>query len=414
MYMEYAQPTPQLLKFQENNNSETRHGVPKLVGSFSKSLYISVVTDTWRPDINGVALTSGKMMDGLINLGARIQLIQPVISDPNDEPVYEVVTVAGFRLPFYREVSLGVSSRKLIKKQWTHKRPDLVIIITEGLLGRSAMANARQLDIPVISEYHTNFQQYTRHYGFGFFESLINSYLCRFHNRAQTTLVPTDDIRQKLEKKGYHSLQTVARGIDTDLFNPNRRSEKLRRSWGLEPDQLAVIYVGRIAPEKNIDLAVRAFRRLQKINTRARFILVGDGPYRSQLEAEHQDFVFCGMQRDEALAAHYASADLYLFPSVTETFGNVLLEAMASGLPSVCFDYAAARRHARNRVNACSVTLNADKEFISAAVELASNRSLCRMLGNNARMSIMEYSWESVYRSYAGIINSVLTQREKP
>lgn len=412
--MEYVQATPQLLKLQHNDRSKTRPDVPNLVGSFSKSLYISVVTDTWRPDINGVALTSGKMMDGLVNLGARIQLVQPVIANPSDEPEYEVLTVAGFRLPFYREVSLGVSSRKLLRRQWSHKRPDLVIIITEGLLGRSAMVNAQRLEIPVISEYHTNFQQYTRHYGFGFLESLINSYLRRFHNRAQMTLVPTDDIRQKLEKKGYRTLLTVARGIDTDLFNPNRRCEKLRRSWGLEPDQLAVIYVGRIAPEKNIDLAVSAFRRLQKINTRARFILVGDGPYRSQLESEHQDFIFCGMQRDEALAAHYASADLYLFPSITETFGNVLLEAMASGLPSVCFDYAAARRHARNRVNARSVILNNNKEFISAAVELASNRTLCRMIGNNARMSIMEYSWESVYRSYAGIINSVLKQREKP
>ncbi len=411
--MEYVQNQPQLFGFQSNARDRLLANPGKLHGNFSSPVYISVVTDTWRPDINGVALTCGKMVDGFAELGAQIQLVQPVIKDADCEPEYEVVSVVGIKLPFYREVTIGVSSKNLLKQNWRKKRPDMVLVITEGLLGRSAMNVAQSMNIPVISEYHTNFQQYTRHYGFGLLEAIINNHLRRFHNRSVTTLVPTDEIKQKLSNKGFKSLITVARGVDTQLFTPNRRSEKLRRQWNLDPDQLAVIYVGRIAPEKNIDLAIKSFRRLEKINSRARFILVGDGPSRQKIESDNPDFFFCGMQTNESLATHYASADLYLFPSITETFGNVLLEAMASGLPAVCFDYAAAKRHVRNHYNGRSIPLENEAAFIKAAIELSSNTVLRKSIGNYARTSILEHSWENVYRSYAGIIENILTRGKK-
>ena len=385
-------------------------GTEQLTGNFSGKPVIAVVSETWRPDINGVALTCGKIVDGLASLGAEIHLFQTVAAEKLVEPELNVHTIHGLKLPFYRDVKLGRPCTSLLKREWRKRRPDLVLIVTEGLLGHSAMKAATGLGIPVFSEYHTNFQQYTRFYGVSLIEKLVNAHLRRFHNRAEVSFVPTDEIRNTLSRQGYMNLVTVARGVDTELFNPAQRSQALRRQWGLQEEDLAVLYVGRVAAEKNIDLAVRAFRRVQLLNPRAKFVLVGDGPVRQRLQRENPDFIYCGMQRGEELARHYASADLFVFPSLTETFGNVLIEALASGLPAVAFDYAAAKRHVRDHYNARSVPPENDEAFLRAAADLATQAGVRRSLGAQARASMLDNSWESVYRRLAAIIEQRIAQ----
>ena len=385
-------------------------GTEQLTGNFSGKPVIAVVSETWRPDINGVALTCGKIVDGLASLGAEIHLFQTVAAEKLVEPELNVHTIHGLKLPFYRDVKLGRPCTSLLKREWRKRRPDLVLIVTEGLLGHSAMKAATGLGIPVFSEYHTNFQQYTRFYGVSLIEKLVNAHLRRFHNRAEVSFVPTDEIRKTLSRQGYMNLVTVARGVDTELFNPAQRSQALRQQWGLQEEDLAVLYVGRVAAEKNIDLAVRAFRRVQLLNPRAKFVLVGDGPVRQRLQRENPDFIYCGMQRGEELARHYASADLFVFPSLTETFGNVLIEALASGLPAVAFDYAAAKRHVRDHYNARSVPPENDEAFLRAAADLATQAGVRRSLGAQARASMLDNSWESVYRRLAAIIEQRIAQ----
>ena len=385
-------------------------GTEQLTGNFSGKPVIAVVSETWRPDINGVALTCGKIVDGLASLGAEIHLFQTVAAEKLVEPELNVHTIHGLKLPFYRDVKLGRPCTSLLKREWRKRRPDLVLIVTEGLLGHSAMKAATGLGIPVFSEYHTNFQQYTRFYGVSLIEKLVNAHLRRFHNRAEVSFVPTDEIRKTLSRQGYMNLVTVARGVDTELFNPAQRSQALRQKWGLQEEDLAVLYVGRVAAEKNIDLAVRAYRRVQLLNPRAKFVLVGDGPVRQRLQRENPDFIYCGMQRGEELARHYASADLFVFPSLTETFGNVLIEALASGLPAVAFDYAAAKRHVRDHYNARSVPPENDEAFLRAAADLATQAGVRRSLGAQARASMLDNSWESVYRRLAAIIEQRIAQ----
>ncbi|MDO6460251.1 glycosyltransferase family 1 protein [Granulosicoccaceae sp. 1_MG-2023] len=383
-----------------------------LQGQFRNKPVIAVVTETWRPDINGVAMTCGKIVDGLASLGAEIHLFQTVAEDKLDEPDLTVHSIRGIKLPFYRDVKLGRPCSARLTRAWQKQRPDIVLIVTEGLLGHSAMKAATALGIPVFSEYHTNFQQYTRFYGVSLIEKLVNAHLRRFHNRAELSFVPTDEIRQSLSQQGYTNLVTVARGVDTELFSPQRRSQALRRQWGLADDDPAVLYVGRLAAEKNIDLAIRAFRRVQLLQPRARFILVGDGPVRQRLQREHPDFIYCGMQRGEDLACHYASADLFVFPSLSETFGNVLIEALASGLPAVAFDYAAAKRHVRDHYNARSVPPGNEEAFLRAASDLATEPQTRRSLGAHARISMLDNSWEAVYRRLAAIIRARIAQED--
>ncbi|MEO8366727.1 MAG: glycosyltransferase, partial [Pseudoxanthomonas sp.] len=201
-----------------------------------------------------------------------------------------------------------------------------------------------------------------------------------------------------------------ARAVDTAQFAPSRRDPALRQSWGMDEQGLAVIYLGRIAPEKNLDLAVRAFCELQSQRPDARFVWVGDGPARAKLAQEHPDFIFCGLQRGSEVARHFASADLFLFPSHSETFGNTTLEAMASGVATVAFDYGAAREHLRNGIEGAAVDNDAD--FIAAAVKLASDDVQRRTLAVNAHRAMQVLHPEQVATDFDALLAGLADSRK--
>ncbi|MGB5064300.1 MAG: glycosyltransferase family 1 protein, partial [Candidatus Competibacter sp.] len=311
-------------------------------------LRVGIVTETYGPEVNGVAMTVGRLVEGLLARGHSVQLIRPrqhPRDDPRRDGALDVWPVAGAAIPFYREMRIGFPAKRLLLERWRQTPPDVVHIVTEGPLGHSALAVARRLRLRVFSGFHTNFHAYSRHYGMGLLARPIVAYLRRFHNRTDCTLVPTEELATELRSLGFHRLRVLARGVDTRLFDPAHRDPALRRSWGASPTDPVALYVGRLAAEKNLQLVLAAYRALRAIQPTTRLVLVGDGPLAVRLQARHPEIVFPGMRIGADLAAHYASADLFLFPSLTETFGNVTLEAMASGLAVVAFDYAAARRH---------------------------------------------------------------------
>ena len=308
---------------------------------------IAMVTETFPPEINGVALTVAGLAQGLREAGHTVQVVRPRQADDDvdtDENGPDVL-VRGARLPKYPGLQFGLPTARRLRKLWKDERPDAIYAATEGPLGYSALRAARALGIPAATGFHTRFDDFARHYGFGFLTPVVFAYLRRFHRQGAATLVPTIELRDFLIENKFGDVVLLRRAVDNALFSPTHRDEALRAQWGLKPGQLAVIYVGRIAPEKNLPLAVRTFREVQKIRHDARYVWVGDGPSRAALAAENPDFIFAGIQRDANLARHFASADLFVFPSLTETFGNVTLEALASGLPTVAFDYGAAREH---------------------------------------------------------------------
>ena len=206
---------------------------------------------------------------------------------------------------------------------------------------------------------------------------LLFHYLCRFHNRTRGTLVPSVALRDHLQAAGVNNVSVLGRGVDAQLFTPERRCAALRRTWGVAESDLAVLYVGRIAPEKNLGLAVAAYRAMQRCHASMKCIVVGDGPLRAPLQKAHPDLIFCGMQTGGQLARHYASADVFLFPSETDTFGNVTLEAMASGLVVVAYNYAAAHMHMTHGETGVLIPYGEPQAFIDAAVQLGVPHSLC-------------------------------------
>lgn len=364
-----------------------------------RQLRIAVVTETYPPEINGVAMTTRRFVDGLLELGHQVQLIRPRQNGdqaPAKHDNFRETLARGVPIPRYDTLKMGLPVRNVLIRQWNDDRPDIVQIVTEGPLGWSALSAARKLQLPVVSEFHTQFDSYSAHYGLGWLKRSVSAYLRRFHNRSDLTLVPTQALRCALLAAGLRSVDVVARGVDTQLFNPAKRDLTLRRSWGASDDDLVVTCVGRLAPEKNLDLLLEAFSAILELRPTARFVFVGDGPSRRQIASTRANgTVLAGMRTGEDLARHYASSDLFLFASKTETFGNVTAEALASGLPVVAFNYAAAAELVRHGVNGFLAPLSDSDEFIANALA-ASNAATLALLRSRAASSVAHLRWDVV------------------
>lgn len=371
------------------------------------SLRIVVVTETYPPEVNGVAMTIGRMVRALQARGHQVQLIRPR-QGPDDRPsaegTLEEVLQKGVRIPRYEGLKMGLPAKAALGRLWSVRRPDVVHIATEGPLGWSALAAATKLRIPVATDFHTNFHSYSRHYGLGWLRKPIIGYLRKFHNKSALTMVPTRGISSELSEHGYQKLVVVERGVDHHHFHPSRRSETLRASWGAASADPVVIYVGRIAPEKNLQLLIESFEAFRARQRTAKLVFVGDGPEIGALRQEKRDYVFCGARMGDDLAAHYASGDLFMFPSLTETFGNVVLEAMASGLPVLAYDYAAAAEHIRHDVNGLLAPYGDHRAFHSTAHKAGERVSDLPRLGTAARKTAEKIGWSEIEDKFERVL----------
>jgi glycosyltransferase involved in cell wall biosynthesis len=358
-----------------------------------RSLRIAVVTETWPPEVNGVAKSAARFVEALRSRGHDIQLVRPR-QGSDDRGGAEEVLMRGMTIPRYPDLRMGLPAKAALVRLWSFRRPDVVHIVTEGPLGWSALQAADKLKLPVVSDFRTNFHTYSSHYGVGWLKRPILAYLRKFHNRTLATLVPTEAMLVDLAALGFQRLRVIGRGVDTKLFNPARRDARLRAGWGAAPDGVVLLYVGRLAAEKNLPTLAAAAEAALAAQPLARLVFVGDGPGRRELHARLPQAVFAGTRSGEDLAAHYASADIFLFPSLTETYGNVTLEAMASGLAVVAYDYAAAAAAIANGVSGMLAPCGDAATFITHAAALASDSARARRLGESARREALARGWD--------------------
>jgi glycosyltransferase involved in cell wall biosynthesis len=385
--------------------------VGDLQGSTQRPLRLAVVTETWPPEVNGVAVTLAQLVDALRARRHDVQLVrarQEPFEVPEHDRRFHEVLMPGLPIPRYPHLRMGVPCRRALLRLWSLRRPDIVHIATEGPLGWSALRAARRLKLPVTSDFRTNFHAYSRHYGIGWLHRPIMGYLRRFHNATHRTMVPTDALAAELLRCGFRGLEVVARGVDTMRFSPGRRDPSLRGAWGAGDDDPVALSVGRLAAEKNLETTLSAFEAMRAANARARLVIVGDGPCRAALQARCPDAVFAGLRRGDDLAAHYASADLLLFPSLTETFGNVTAEAMASGLPVVAYDRAAATQLIGHRISGMLAPPGDGAAFQQAAVELATHAALRRTIGRCAQEAVASLGWAAVATRFESTLRAVL------
>jgi len=370
-----------------------------------KCRHICLVTETYPPDVNGVAMTLARCAEGLRSLGNSISVIRPRrhLFDRSARK-YDPTLVRSLPFPGYSGVRVGLPAGGSLLRCWTERRPDAVYVATEGPLGWSAVSAARRLRIPVFSGFHTNFHTFSEHYHIGWLSGLIYRYLIAFHNRTAGTFVATGDLRSDLEARGVKNVSVLGRGVDSRLFTPERRSAALRRAWRASDADLVALYVGRVAMEKNLALAIASYRAMQRLKPGIRFVIVGDGPERAPLQKSNPDLIFCGTHTGESLAERYASADIFLFPSETETFGNVTLEAMASGLAVVAYDYAAAHAHVTHGVTGILAPYGNSRAFVGAAVDLTRAEQSLPDLRRRARDHAVTVDWQHVVERFAALL----------
>lgn len=381
-----------------------------------RALRIAIVTETYLPEVNGVAMTMGHLVRGLSARGHCIELVRPrqrPAEVPALRPSFEEILVRGLPIPRYEALKIGLPARTLLLRHWSSRRPDVVHLVTEGPLGWSALSAALVLGIPVASDFHTNFHTYTSHYGIGWLKKPVAAYLRRFHNRCECTFVPTRELRNELLQLGFENLRVVARGVDSELFNPGKRDPMLRQKWRAGPGDPVALFVSRLAPEKNLFTVLEAFEAMRQVNPRVKLVVVGDGPERVRAQTRYRDAIFVGARYGSDLAAHYASADIFLFPSMSETYGNVTVEALASGLAVVAYRYAAAAEHIRSGENGITVPYGEREAFIRVANDLVSQQDLRTRLGERARATMVRVDWHQIVREFENALTALLQPAEE-
>lgn len=380
----------------------------------AEKLRIAIVTETYPPEINGVAMTLGRLIHGLRQQGHSIQVVRPrQAGDAATVPDSDEILVRGIPIPRYSGLQFGLPAGRRLRDAWRADPPDIVHIVTEGPLGMSALGAARALGLPTTSSFHTNFHRYSKHYGFGWLRGLIAGHLRKLHNRTAATFVPTQALAAELGADGFSRLRVMARGVDTQLFSPTRRSAALRREWNVSHHGLAVLYVGRLAAEKNLRAVVAAFEAIAARRPDARLIFVGEGPMADKLKQQCPEAVFCGSRRGEDLAAHYASGDLFLFPSLTETFGNVTTEALASGLCVLAYAHAAAAEVIVDGDNGVAVPAGDEAAYIEAASLLAAQPERIEIIRARAAPSMQHRDWHLIVETFSSTLTAVVKKHAR-
>jgi glycosyltransferase involved in cell wall biosynthesis len=364
-----------------------------------------LVTDTYPPDINGVSRTLFTLAGGLAARGHEVEIVTTLAAGPGEQSLKRHVMMS-LPLPGYHGLRMGISTTWQMGALFRLFKPDAVYVAIETPLGIASIRAAAKLGIPVVSGFHTNFQSYLENYHLPGLETMAQGFLRIIHNQTARTLTPSADTAQMLQKWGVQNVGVLGRGVDTDLFNPARRSSSLRATWGADDKTPVAIYVGRVAAEKNLSLLLRAFATFREAHPQAPCVVVGDGPRLKALQAEHPEFLYLGAKTGMELAECYASADVFVFSSTSETFGNVVLEAMSSGLLLVAYDYAAPRLVVRNGENGWLADFDQEGQFLDAVRQAGATWNAASMRAA-ARVAAGELGWRRVIQEFEGELLSV-------
>jgi glycosyltransferase involved in cell wall biosynthesis len=375
---------------------------------------VTLVTETYFPQVNGVSRTLGELVRFLRKNGDEVQLIYPDYGEPLDRE--QVQTVRSIVLPFYREIRLPLPPFGHVHRAIQSFQPDVIHIATEATLGWSVLRRASSRRLPVVSSFHTNFDQYSGHYGVGWARAIIWRYLRWFHNNTRETYVPSETTITELEGRGFERVVLWRRGVDSSLFRPNRPGRlDVRRALGWAADDVVITYVSRIAPEKNVDYLADGLAIVASERPDVRFLLVGDGPSRPALEQRLGSIAhFAGYLQGDALADHYAASDIFAFSSLTETFGNVVLEAMASGLPVVALRAGGVGESVHSGTTGILVDPSEPPaSFASALVRLIEHPEQRMAMALAARDYAVSQSWDAIMGGLRERYQRVIDERAR-
>ncbi len=329
-------------------------------------------------------------------LGADVRIYSPVTDTPAFEPEGTLVPVPSVPLPGRSEFRLALGLPRRIRAEIRQFAPQVVHVATPDILGTRAQTFALAQGIPIVASVHTLFETYCEYYGLGWLRPLVERHLDRFYGRSDRVLAPTPALAAQMAKNhGPDRLGIWARGVETQLFDPCRRSGEWRQSHGIAEDEVALLFFGRLVLEKRVDQFAATVQALRANGKKVRAVIVGEGPARERMHAAMPDAVFTGHLTGEALATTVASCDIFINPSTTETFGNVTLEAMSSGLAVVAADVPSTANLIEHGVNGLIAASDATS-FALQAEKLCADNGLRWMLGQSARNAALTRTWDEV------------------
>ena len=368
---------------------------------------MALVTSSYNFIADGVALTLNRLVGYLLAHGVEVLVFAPTAEMPAFAHQGTVVSVPSIALPARPEYRLAFGLGGMAKRALLDFQPDIIHIAVPDILGHAALAFARRHKIPAVASYHTRYETYLKHYWYlAALESWLKRRLKAFYGAMREVYVPSESVREALLADGLaDNFKPWARGIDTDRFSPAKRSSDWRARHGIGADEVVVLHVSRLVREKRLDTLTAALRQLPY-----RKVIVGDGPDRGLVERALPDAIFTGHQSGEDLAIAYASSDLFIFPSDSESFGNVTLEAMASGLPTVCADATGSRSLVVDGETGFLAQASDADAFAGHLARLAQDCALRARMGQAARARALSFSWDETlgrmlgyYRTLTGV-----------
>ncbi|PSQ97790.1 MAG: glycosyl transferase family 1 [Bacteroidetes bacterium SW_9_63_38] len=358
---------------------------------------VALFTGAYNHIADGVSLTLNRLVEHLEQQGAEVRIFAPTVDDPPIDHAGSLVSAPSVPLPGRSDYhfTLGLSSS--MRRELEAFDPTLVHIATPDLLGQQALSFAQSANTPVVASYHTHFSSYLKYYHLGLLESALWSYLRRFYQQCEHIYVPSTAIGAALEEHGItDGLRLWQRGVSTDRFTPRRRSSAWRQVRGINDNEVVVTFVSRLVWEKGLDVYARVIRQLEDRDIPHRSLIVGDGPAREDLERRLPNTTFTGFLEGDDLARAYASSDIFLFPSDTETFGNVTLEAMASGLPTVGADAAGSRDLVNHEETGLLCEPGNVAAFTEATRRIILDTSLRTSMGRAAYRRTQDFTWDAI------------------
>lgn len=360
-------------------------------------LKIALFTGNYNHIRDGVSLTLNRLVKYLQDNGVEVLVFGPTIDEPVLNHEGELIAVPSIQLPGRPEYRISRSFPQSAQKKLERFSPDIVHIATPDLLGYKALKWALNNNVPIVSSYHTHFASYLKYYKLSLLEPFLWKYLIWFYSKCKQVYVPTESMADTLREKNIQSeLKIWARGIEQEKFSPEKRSDTWRKKHGFKPDEVVVSFVSRLVWEKNLDLFAEVLTKLTEKNENVRAMVVGDGPAADDMKELLPDAVFTGFLQGEELSTAYASSDVFFFPSDTETFGNVTLEAMASGLPCVVADAVGSKSLVDHGENGFLASVEKKQEFYRYVKMLVTDKELRKTMSQHSINKAALYSWDAI------------------
>jgi glycosyltransferase involved in cell wall biosynthesis len=357
---------------------------------------VAIFSDTYPPQVNGVARTLERLVGAIEDRGGEARVVTVEDPDATSDPRVERWPAVPFWA--YPQLRMAAPERNRALDTIEQWKPTLVHAATEFGVGLGGLIGARERRVPFVSSYHTHFTAYLRHYKLTALNAVAWPFLRWFHNSGRITWTPGSIVAEELRRQGFRNVRVWSRGVDAARFSPSFRSDELRARLGARDDTILVAYVGRIAPEKGIDVALEGMRRvLARHPGRVLFALAGDGPAEERCRASAPPgAMFMGRLGGRDLSEFYASADIFVFPSITETFGNVVLEAMASGLALVAPDWGATTELATTET-ALQFPASDPTALAERVERLVADAALRGRLADAALAAARTRTWDAVF-----------------